>query len=61
MASGIDEGNRGTDAKKNLERIKIPVLIFIAGNDHMVDNRAIAVFVKSCGYSFIGLYAGIQT
>ena len=30
--------------KKNLERIKIPVLIFIAGNDHMVDNRAIAVF-----------------
>lgn len=29
--------------KKNLERIKIPVLIFIAGNDHMVDNRAIAV------------------
>lgn len=30
--------------KKNLERIKIPVLIFIAGNDQMVDNRAIAVF-----------------
>ena len=32
--------------KKSLERIKIPVLIFIAGNDHMVDNRAIAVFAN---------------
>ena len=32
--------------KKNLEHIKIPVLIFIAGNDHMVDNRAIAVFAN---------------
>lgn len=44
MAFGSDAGNWDIDAKKNLERIKIPVLIFIAGNDHMVDNRAIAVF-----------------
>lgn len=32
--------------KENLEKIKIPILLFIAGRDHMVDNRAAAEFVN---------------
>lgn len=32
--------------KENLEKIKIPVLLFIAGRDHMVNNRAAAELVN---------------
>lgn len=32
--------------KENLEKITIPVLLFVAGRDHMVDNRAAAEFVN---------------
>lgn len=37
--------------KKNLERINTPVLIFLAGREHMVDNRAAVEFVNQVSRS----------
>lgn len=43
--AGIKAG-RQLMKKKNLEKINIPILLFMAGNEHMVDNVKIEEFAK---------------
>lgn len=45
VLAGI-KATKALQKRKNLERIEIPVLLFEAGRDHMVDNDSLAPFAK---------------
>ncbi len=60
FAQGL-RASRKQMRRENLAKIKVPVLLFAAGRDHMVDNGAIKRFAEETERTKDFLYAGFQT